>query len=87
MTKKINADLLKQFENVGQAEVSVEQNETIESMRVVFTTYPKNYFTQLDFVKHLNKSNPFINHQLHKLLAENFIKRVGTKRKYYYIKA
>ena len=41
-------------------------------------------FKQADFVQNLQKSNPFINHCLHKLLDSGVIERKGTKRLYYY---
>ncbi len=79
--------ILEKFAQVGSEEVVVESNDTLESMKQVFIEYPNKFFTQAEFVKVLSKSNPFINHQLHKLLAEGVIAKQGSKRKYYYKRA
>jgi len=85
MTKSYKAkELVEQFAEVGTSEPQVEINETVATMAAIFNAYPDSYFTQRDFVTRLNKSNPFINHQLHKLLSGNIIERIGTRRKYFY---
>ena len=80
----MNKVLIDSFKNVGTEEISIVNNETVDSMIQVFTEYPNNFFKQKDFVKILKKSNPFINHCLHKLLKDNIINKSGTKRLYYY---
>ncbi len=80
----MNKLLIDSFKNVGTEEISIVNNETVDSMIQVFTEYPNNFFKQKDFVKNLKKSNPFINHCLHKLLENNVITKSGTKRLYYY---
>ncbi len=80
----MNTKILDSFKNVGSEEISLVENETIEVMRSIFKEYPSKYFTQKEFVSGLKKSNPFINHQLHKLLETNYIVRKGTKRLYHY---
>ena len=83
MTSK---NLIEQFEQIGTTEIHMEQNETVSTMEQVFTKYPSKYFKQSDFVAKLNKSNPFVNHCLHKLLKSKQIERMGTKRLYFYKK-
>ena len=82
----MKSKIVEKFANLGSEEVNTIGNDSYESMKIVFTEYPSKFFTQDDFVKSLNKSNPFINHQLHKLLKEKFIFREGSKRKYFYKK-
>ncbi len=83
MTSK---NLIEQFEQIGTTEIHIVQNETVTIMEQVFTKYSSKYFKQSDFVKLLNKSNPFVNHCLHKLLKSKHIERFGTKRLYLYRK-
>ncbi len=80
----MNKIILDSFKNVGTEEVNIVSNETVDSMLKVFKEYNNKFFKQADFVKILNKSNPFINHCLHKLLKSSAIERQGTKRLYYY---
>ena len=80
----MNKVLIDSFKNVGTEEISIVNNETVDSMIQVFKEYNNNFFKQKDFVKILDKSNPFINHCLHKLLKDNIIVKSGTKRLYYY---
>ncbi len=80
----MNKVILEAFKNVGVEEISTLENDTIEVMRSIFKEYPNKFFTQAMFVTGLKKSNPFINHQLHTLINEAFIKRGGTKRLYHY---
>ena len=80
----MNKVLIDSFKNVGTEEISIVNNETVDSMIQVFNEYPNKFFKQTDFVKILKKSNPFINHCLHKLLKDNIINKSGTKRLYYY---
>ncbi len=82
----MKSKIVEKFSTLGTTEVSSVTNDTFDSMSQVFTEYPNKFFTQDDFVKQLNKSNPFINHQLHKLLKSKFILREGSKRKYFYKK-
>ena len=83
MTSK---NLIEQFEQIGTKEIVLVSNETITIMEQVFTKYPSKYFKQKDFVQLLDKSNPFVNHCLHKLLKSKQIERMGTKRLYFYKK-
>ena len=80
----MNKVILDAFKNVGTEEVNIVSNETVDSMLKVFKEYNSKFFKQADFVKILNKSNPFINHCLHNLLKQGVISREGTKRLYYY---
>jgi len=82
----ISKNIVEQFEQMGTTEVHIVQNETVTTMEQVFTKYPNKYFRQSDFVQKLHKSNPFVNHCLHKLLDSKQIERFGTKRLYLYKK-
>ena len=50
----------------------------------VFEQYPAKFFTQTDFVKALDKSNPFVNKTLRKLCDLNKIDRKRSGNKFYY---
>ena len=80
----LNKVILESFKNVGTEEINIVSNETVESMLNVFKEYKNKFFKQADFVKILDKSNPFINHCLHDLQKRGVISRQGTKRLYYY---
>ncbi len=83
MTSK---NLIQKFNELGSIEIQTLTNDTYETMLEIFNTYPNKWFEQGHFVKVLNKSNPFINHQLHKLLKQHLVVRQGSKRKYFYQK-
>ena len=80
----MNKKLIEQFATIGKAEIDEQNNDTYATMVEVFKSQPTNYFRQIDFVKVLKRSNPFINHQLHKLVADGVITREGTKKQYFY---
>ena len=80
----MNKVLLDAFKNVGSEEINIVSNESVDAIKQVLTEYPNKFFTQKDFVENLKRSNPFINHCLHKLLDDGVIVRKGTKRLYYY---
>ena len=91
MTKQTSneqhSSLVEKFSNLGKTEVSeVQLGEVEENMKNVFLAYPTKYFVQKDFVQVLGKSNPRIHHGLMKLMKENVITRIGSKRQYFYIK-
>ena len=50
----------------------------------VFVQYKNKFFTQTDFVKALNKSNPFVNKTLRKLCDLKKITRQRSGNKFYY---
>ncbi len=83
MTSK---NVIQKFSELGSSEVQTLTNDTYATMSEIFNTYPSKWFEQGHFVKVLNKSNPFVNHQLHKLIKEGLIVRQGSKRKYFYQK-
>ena len=76
------------FEDLKDQKVPEGASSSIGSvgatMITVFQAYPTTVFTQAQFVDKLKISNPFCNHQLHKLMAKGVITRVGSARKYYY---
>ncbi len=81
---RMNKKLIEKFENIGSLEVSLVNNDTYETMKEVFENKPQVYFKQIDFVRILSRSNPFINHQLHKLLDNGVVVREGSKKQYFY---
>lgn len=83
MTSK---NIIQKFNELGSTNVEHLTNDTYETMLEIFTTYPNKWFQQNHFVKVLDKSNPFVNHQLHKLLKQKLVVRQGSKRKYFYQK-
>ena len=89
-TKKATG-IIAAFEELKDQKVPVGASSSIGSvaatMMEVFEAYPTTVFTQARFVEKLQISNPFCNHQLHKLMAKGVITRVGSARKYYYSKA
>lgn len=90
MTKQTNeqhSSLIEKFSDLGKTEISeIQLGEVEENMKNVFLAYPTKYFVQKDFCEVLGKSNPRINHGLHKLMKDNVITRIGSKRQYFYIK-
>ena len=82
MTSK---QVIEKFAKLGAEEVVETTNATYEQMQEVFKAYPAKHFTQKEFKNALGASNPFINHQLHKLLENGVVERKGSRRQYYYI--
>ena len=82
MTSK---EIIARFAEVGSTNIAaIATNATYAQMQAVFVGYPNKYFTQAEFVKILQKSNPFINKQLHKLVENSVVSRSGSARKYSY---
>ena len=82
-----HSSLVEKFNDLGKTEISeVQLGQVEENIKSVFLAYPTKYFTQKDFVGVLGKSNPRIHHGLMKLMKENVITRIGSKRQYFYIK-
>lgn len=82
--KTTSNDQTKQFENLGTEEISNVGSETKESMIQIFKSYPNKFFTQKDFVKGLNKSNPYVNKILRMLVEEKVIMKSKSNGRYYY---
>ena len=61
-----------------------EQSETEAEMLKVFTAHPGKYFTQRMFVEGLERSNPYINKLLRRLVKAEKLKRVTRGRVHYY---
>jgi len=87
-TKVAATGIVAAFEDLKDQKVPSGATSSIGSvgatMMQVFEAYPTTVFTQSQFVEKLKISNPFANHQLHKLMAKGAIVRVGSARKYYY---
>jgi len=77
-------DLLGSFATVGTEKIEEAQNDTAVAVALVFKTYPNKYFTQKELVKGLNKSNPFINKILHRLIEAKIIVRTKGPGKFFY---
>ncbi len=80
MTKK---ELIEKFSKVGTSEI-VEDNELEVTILTIFQTYPKQFFTQPQLVKGLDRSNPFINKILRRLVEKKKLNRVRQGNKFYY---
>jgi len=72
------------FSNLGVEEISNVGSETFDSMIQIFKSYPNKFFTQKDFVKGLNKSNPYVNKILRKLVENKVILKSKGNGRYYY---
>ncbi len=75
---------MSKFEQVGSKEITESEDSIISIMSAVFKQQPATWFTQKDFVTNLNKSNPFVNKTLHKLMEQDKIERVKSGNKFYY---
>ena len=72
------------WENIGVTKIDEVTSSFQGEITNIFKKYPTKYFTQMDFVTNLNKSNPFVNKTLRTLLDKKVIirKRVGNKYHY-----
>ena len=80
MTKK---EILEKFKQVGSTEIS-NDSELETTILDIFKEYPTKYITQPDLVKVLNKSNPFVNKILRRLVSNGKISRTKNGNKFYY---
>ena len=78
-----NKETIEKFAKVGTTEI-VEDNELEVTILTIFKTYPKQFFTQPQLVKGLNKSNPFINKLLRRLVENKKLTRIRQGNKFYY---
>lgn len=83
-TKEPTSSIVDQFSTVGTTEIKESENSIIGTMRAIFEMYPDKYYTQRDFVEHLNRTNPFVNKNLHKLMAQNVIERIKVTNRFHY---
>ena len=74
----------KKFESLGTTKIEESAGTFQSEVLSVFQTYPDKYFTQTDFVKALNKSNPFVNKTLRGLCDKGLIRRERSSNKFYY---
>ena len=85
MTNKNISNILSKFETVGTKEIKESEESMTGVMRAIFEKQPTTWFTQKDFVTNLNKSNPFVNKTLHRLIEQNVIRRVKSGYRFFYI--
>ena len=77
--KKTNFFSEKSLETVPEG-----NSETEAAMLKVFTAHAGKYFTQRMFVEGLERSNPYINKLLRRLVKAEKLKRVTRGRVHYY---
>lgn len=83
-TKEQNSSIVDQFSTIGTTEIKESENSIIGTMRAIFELYPNKYYTQKDFVTHLNRTNPFVNKNLHKLMEQGVIERIKVTNRFHY---
>jgi hypothetical protein len=73
------------WDNLGVTKIDeVESGSFTQTLKDIFVKNPTKFYTQKDFVEHLNKSNPFVNKTLRTLLEKKVISRKRVGSKYFY---
>ena len=72
------------WENLGVTKIDEVTSSFQSEITNIFKKYPQRYFTQMDFVTNLNKSNPFVNKTLRTLLEKKIVIRKRVGNKYFY---
>jgi len=77
-------NVVQAFDKVGTTDIVAMDSEVKVTMVSIFKQYPSKYFTQKDFVKGINRSNPYVNKVLRSLVEEKVITRSKGNGKYHY---
>tara|TARA_Y100001951_G_scaffold102992_2_gene110848 strand:- start:1220 stop:1489 length:270 start_codon:yes stop_codon:yes gene_type:complete len=83
-SKKSTSSIVERFANLGTEDISAEQSAEVSDILEVFAKYPSKYFTQKTFVTVTEKSGPWINKILNKLLKDGKVIRERRQNKFWY---